>query len=124
MNGQIATYLGSEVVDAEGTSFGILECFWYYQNREPSFFGIKTAANLTQTSIVPRALVEVDSSGLRILTHRELVQHGPSLPCEEPVSPEFESALRDYYGTPQPVEIRRGNLRKKVRPLDPTCPTA
>jgi hypothetical protein len=120
MNGQ--TYLGSEVVDAEGTSFGILDCFWYYREGEPAFFGVKTAMN-SQTSIVPGELVEFSPSGLRILTHRELVQHGPSLPCEEPISPEFESALRDYYGAPQPVEIRRGNLRKKARQLDPTCPT-
>jgi hypothetical protein len=122
MNGRIETYLGSEVVDAEGTSFGILDCFWYYQESEPAFFGVKTAMNSTQTSIVPGELVELNPSGLQVLTHRELVQHGPSLPCEEPISPDFESALRDYYGTPQPVEIRRGNLRKKVRQHDPTCP--
>ena len=91
---------------------------------EPAFFGIKTAVNQTQTSIVPAEIVEFDSSGLRVLTHRELVQHGPGMPCDDPISPEFESAVHDYYGTPQPVQIRRGTLRKKARRLSPAHPAA
>jgi len=124
MNDSIEEYLGSEVVDSEGTSFGILDCFWCQQNAEPAFFGIKTAVNQTQTSIVPAEIVEFDSSGLRVLTHRELVQHGPGMPCDDPISPEFESAVHDYYGTPQPVQIRRGTLRKKARRLSPAHPAA
>jgi len=122
MSGAIEEYLNSEVVDSEGTSFGVLDCFWYQQNAEPAFFGIKTAVNQTQTSIVPAAMVERDPSGLRVLIHRELVQHGPGMPCDDPISPEFESAVHDYYGTPQPVQIRRGALRKKARELGPAHP--
>ena len=124
MNCEIEEHLGCEVVDFEGTSFGILDCFWYQQNAEPAFFGIKTAVNQTQTSIVPAALVGWESCSLRVLTHRELVQHGPGMPCDDPISPEFESAVHDYYGTPQPVQIRRGTLRKKARQLSPTHPAA
>ena len=120
MNCGTEEHLGCEVVDSEGTSFGVLDCFWYQQNTEPVFFGIKTAVNQTQTSIVPADIVEWDSSGLRVLTHRELVQHGPGMPCDDPISPEFESAVHDYYGTPQPVQIRRGTLRKKGRQFSPT----
>jgi len=120
MNSEIEEHLGCEVVDFEGTSFGILDCFWCQQNAEAAFFGIKTAVNQTQTSIVPAALVVWESWSLRVLTHRELVQHGPGLPCDDPITPEFESAVHDYYGTPQPVQIRRGTLRKRARQLSPT----
>jgi hypothetical protein len=115
MNESIEKYLGEDVIDAEGTSFGTCECFWLSEDSTVAFVGIKTAGNPTQTSIVPAAIVEMNCTCLRVETHRELVQHGPSLPCDDAIGREFEFAVHDYYGTPHPVQIRRGKLRKKTR---------
>jgi hypothetical protein len=112
----IESLLGADVVDTDGTSFGTLQCIWADADGAIAFAGIKTAASSTHTSIVPAAMVEPNCTCLRVATHRDLVQHGPSLSCDESVLSDLESAVHDYYGTPQPVQIRRGVLRKTFLP--------
>jgi hypothetical protein len=115
----IESLLGADVVDVEETAFGTLHCVWLDGDGAIAFAGIKTAASSTHTSIVPAAIIEPNCTCLRIATHRDLVQHGPSLSCDESVLSDLESAVHDYYGTPQPIQIRRGVLRKTVLPPAP-----
>jgi hypothetical protein len=108
----IESYLGSDVIDVDGTAFGRFECYWEDQNRGIAFVGVKTACS-SSLSIVPGGLVEANCVGLRIGTHRELIQHGPALSWDAAVSPDFESAVHDYYAMPKDSTPRRGVLRKR-----------
>ena len=94
------TYRGYKVIDPQGDKIGKVDDLFVDQSGQPEYFGVKLGLVGLKSTLIPTAATTIDQDQEIIVTNleKDTVKDAPAFDDDEPITPELETAVRNYFG--------------------------
>src|SRR5215212_4170072 len=93
-------YAGYTVVDESGSKIGKVDDLFLDENDQPEYFGVKMGFLGTSSTLIPVDITTTDHVRgiIEVSQPKSIVQDGPAFDDDREITPEYENAVRSYYG--------------------------